>query len=210
MALTKELIRPYNKEKRTALNKMTAPRYTNTNDIPRILDKIYDDLNTLFNAINLPAVETRSTTQGKVGDLRVVKDNRTGVSRIEAYTEEGWGFVQLRLLDNNAIVINPLDDLNLNSSIADHSTTQDVGYSISAHAAIDIGGVYNESDLESHFNTLVTKINETITALNDLTATNTALNSLATKINQVIDAIDTIQSETNSSVNAVIDTIKNY
>ena len=97
MALTKELIRPYNKEKRTALNKMTAPRYTNTNDIPRIIDKIYDDLNTLFNATNLPGIETRSTTQGKVGDLRVVKDRGTATYKIQAFTEDGWAETSLTI-----------------------------------------------------------------------------------------------------------------
>ena len=58
--------------------------------LSRIVSKIYDDINEVINAVNSGDTSVlKSSSQGKSGDIRVVKDS-TGIYYIEAKTVEGW------------------------------------------------------------------------------------------------------------------------
>lgn len=65
---------------------------TSVEGMDRVIQKIYDDLNEVINAVNQSTKEVRSTTTGKKGDIRVVKDSTDGTFKIEAYTEDGWAY----------------------------------------------------------------------------------------------------------------------
>jgi len=56
----------------------------------RIISKIYDDINELINAVNRgDTTKERSVEDGKVGDIRLVKNPDTTYA-IEGKTNEGW------------------------------------------------------------------------------------------------------------------------
>ena len=56
----------------------------------RIISKIYDDINELINAVNQgDTTKERSVEDGKVGDIRLVKNPDTTYA-IEGKTNEGW------------------------------------------------------------------------------------------------------------------------
>ncbi len=64
----------------------------------RIIDKIYDDLNELIDAVNNR--ETRTAKEeffGKEGDIRVVKSNDGTAYEIQGRTSEGWAKASLTL-----------------------------------------------------------------------------------------------------------------
>ena len=56
----------------------------------RVVNKIYDDINELINAVNQGKTsQEKKPFEGKTGDLRIVKDaNRKYF--LEARTDEGW------------------------------------------------------------------------------------------------------------------------
>ncbi len=68
------------------------------NNMQRIIDKIYDDLNELIDAVNNR--ETRTAKEeffGKEGDIRVVKSNDGTAYEIQGRTSEGWAKASLTL-----------------------------------------------------------------------------------------------------------------
>ena len=74
-----------------AISTKRAP-VTSVEGMDRIIQKIYDDLNEIINAVNQSTREIRSTATGKKGDIRVVKDSTDGSFKLEAYTEDGWAY----------------------------------------------------------------------------------------------------------------------
>jgi|TARA_R100000049_G_C1868195_1_gene28983 hypothetical protein len=58
--------------------------------LSRIVSKVYDDINEIINAVNQGDTSTqKSTTEGKPGDIKIVKDS-SGDYYVEAKTVEGW------------------------------------------------------------------------------------------------------------------------
>ena len=58
--------------------------------LSRVISRIYDDINEIINAVNQGDTSTqKASTEGKSGDIRVVKDS-TDTYYIEARTDEGW------------------------------------------------------------------------------------------------------------------------
>ena len=65
-------------------------RTTEQADLQRAIDKIYDDLNNLADAVVKPSDETASRTGGKAGEIRAINDRATGSVVIQARTDKGW------------------------------------------------------------------------------------------------------------------------
>jgi hypothetical protein len=58
--------------------------------LSRIISRVYDDINEIINAVNQGDTSTqKASTEGKPGDIRVVKDS-SGSYYVEARTDEGW------------------------------------------------------------------------------------------------------------------------
>jgi|TARA_Y100000310_G_scaffold84285_1_gene81108 translation initiation factor IF-2 len=73
-----------------AISKKRAPRVPSDVFVNRVIDKIYDDINELINAVNQGETTVEKLSElGKPGDIRIVKD-ADGAYFIEAYTDEGW------------------------------------------------------------------------------------------------------------------------
>ena len=64
-------------------------------DMRRIIDKIYDDINSIILAVNQFSLEARDLNVGKPGDIRVVKDATLDTYKIEAFTKDGWASTNL-------------------------------------------------------------------------------------------------------------------
>tara|TARA_Y100000310_G_C20562358_1_gene753689 strand:+ start:459 stop:731 length:273 start_codon:yes stop_codon:yes gene_type:complete len=72
-----------------AISKKRAPKVSDPY-LTRIISKVYDDMNEIINAVNQGDTSTqKASTEGKSGDIRVVKDS-TDTYYIEARTDEGW------------------------------------------------------------------------------------------------------------------------
>tara|TARA_R100000353_G_C6505402_1_gene195263 strand:- start:801 stop:1052 length:252 start_codon:yes stop_codon:yes gene_type:complete len=70
----------------------------NENNMQRIVDKIYDDLNELIDAVNnRETINTAEESSGKEGDIRVVKSKDGSSYKIEGRTSEGWASASLTL-----------------------------------------------------------------------------------------------------------------
>jgi len=63
----------------------------------RTIQKVYDDINEIINAVNQSVNESRSLSSGKVGDIRVIKSNTTNKYKLEAYTKDGWAETELTI-----------------------------------------------------------------------------------------------------------------
>jgi hypothetical protein len=72
-----------------AISRKRAP-VVDDPQLSRIISRIYDDLNEVINAVNQGDTSTqKATTQGKSGDIKIVKDS-SGDYYVEAKTDEGW------------------------------------------------------------------------------------------------------------------------
>ena len=61
----------------------------------QVLDKIYDDMNDIINAVNKSSTrEARPSSAGKSGDVRLYK-NETGKYFIEGKFMDGWAEVEV-------------------------------------------------------------------------------------------------------------------
>ena len=78
------------------ISKKMPPKFNGqTRSLQSIIQRIYDDLNELISSVNVGAIEDRSTAKGKIGDIRVVKNNTTRTNRLEVFTEDGWAYITL-------------------------------------------------------------------------------------------------------------------
>ena len=67
----------------------------------RIIQKIYDDLNSLINAVNKGNTsKEKPLERGKAGDIRIVK-NSEGEYSLECMTNEGWVTSKVTLNDGS-------------------------------------------------------------------------------------------------------------
>lgn len=70
----------------------------NNNNMQRIIDRIYDDLNELIDAVNnRETINTAQESSGKEGDIRVVKSSDGTTYKIQGRTSEGWASSSLTL-----------------------------------------------------------------------------------------------------------------
>jgi len=68
------------------------------NNLQRVVDRIYDDLNELIDAVNRKdTVEDKEEFSGKEGDIRVVRSNDGTSYEIQGRTSEGWAKTSLTL-----------------------------------------------------------------------------------------------------------------
>jgi hypothetical protein len=70
----------------------------NQSNMQRVIDKIYDDLNELIDAVN--SGNTTAPTDeslGKEGDIRVVRSGDGTTYEIQGRTSEGWAKASLTL-----------------------------------------------------------------------------------------------------------------
>tara|TARA_R100000315_G_C5180142_1_gene104441 strand:- start:369 stop:647 length:279 start_codon:yes stop_codon:yes gene_type:complete len=67
-----------------------SPLKVKDNDVARALQKVYDDMNEIINALNLgDTTSEKSTTSGQIGSVRILKHGSGGYY-LEAKTNEGW------------------------------------------------------------------------------------------------------------------------
>ena len=72
-----------------AISKKRAPVVQDP-QLARVISKIYDDMNEIINSVNQgDSTLVKTATEGKPGDLRVMKDSNSNYF-IEARTDEGW------------------------------------------------------------------------------------------------------------------------
>ena len=72
-----------------AISRKRAPSVQDP-ELTRVISKIYDDMNEIINSVNQgDSTLEKDVTEGKSGDLRVVKDSNSNYF-IEAKTDEGW------------------------------------------------------------------------------------------------------------------------
>ena len=68
-------------------------RVPNTDDIPRALDQVYDDINELISSVNNQE-QLSNETKGKTGDIRIVRDSTSKLNttkhKLEFRSDEGW------------------------------------------------------------------------------------------------------------------------
>ncbi len=73
-----------------AISKKQPPNIVENAILDRIIKKLYDDINEIINAVNQGDTTLQKlATEGKAGDIRVVKD-AGGKYYLEAKTDEGW------------------------------------------------------------------------------------------------------------------------
>jgi hypothetical protein len=87
------------------LTKKISPKFNgNLNSLNQIVQRIYDDINEVINAVNRSEDLGRSSSKGKPGDIRVVNYNSTangiGQYRLEVFTKDGWAKTSLSLIDD--------------------------------------------------------------------------------------------------------------
>ncbi len=59
-------------------------------NLQRVVDKIYDDINEIINSVNQgDTSQLKNTFKGKSGDIRLAKIN-DGTYEIQGRTDEGW------------------------------------------------------------------------------------------------------------------------
>lgn len=70
----------------------------NDNNMQRVIDKIYDDLNELIDAVNnKDTVLIPEESAGKEGNIRVIRSPDGGSYKIQGRTSEGWASTSLNL-----------------------------------------------------------------------------------------------------------------
>ena len=70
----------------------------NDNNMQRVIDRIYDDLNELIDAVNnKDTVLVPDQTVGKEGNIRVIRSPDGGSYEIQGRTSEGWASASLTL-----------------------------------------------------------------------------------------------------------------
>ena len=70
----------------------------NENNAQRVVDKIYDDLNELIDAVNnRETIMDNEEFSGKEGDIRVVRAPNGTSYEIQGRTSEGWAKTSLTL-----------------------------------------------------------------------------------------------------------------
>ncbi len=68
------------------------------NNMQRVIDKIYDDLNELISAVNSrDTVLLPDESAGREGNIRIVRSPEGGSYKIQGRTSEGWASTSLNL-----------------------------------------------------------------------------------------------------------------
>lgn len=79
------------------ISKKRSQKISDSN-LQRVVDKIYDDLNELIDAVNSrDTITSKEEFSGKEGDIRVVKSNDGTSYEIQGRTSEGWAKTSLTL-----------------------------------------------------------------------------------------------------------------
>tara|TARA_R100001082_G_scaffold68347_1_gene38725 strand:+ start:866 stop:1117 length:252 start_codon:yes stop_codon:yes gene_type:complete len=79
------------------ISKKRSQKVSDSN-LQRVVDKIYDDLNELIDAVNSrDTITSKEEFSGKEGDIRVVKSNDGTSYEIQGRTSEGWAKTSLTL-----------------------------------------------------------------------------------------------------------------
>ena len=79
------------------ISKKRSQKVSDSN-LQRVVDKIYDDLNELIDAVNSrDTITSKEEFSGKECDIRVVKSNDGTSYEIQGRTSEGWAKTSLTL-----------------------------------------------------------------------------------------------------------------
>tara|TARA_R100001510_G_scaffold17481_1_gene14770 strand:+ start:2928 stop:3179 length:252 start_codon:yes stop_codon:yes gene_type:complete len=79
------------------ISKKRSQRITE-NNMQRIIDKIYDDLNELIDAVNSKdTVLVPDESVGKEGNIRIIRDPNGDSYKIQGRTSEGWASTSITL-----------------------------------------------------------------------------------------------------------------
>tara|TARA_R100001082_G_C4236808_1_gene105585 strand:- start:7 stop:507 length:501 start_codon:yes stop_codon:yes gene_type:complete len=163
-------------------SKLRAP--SEPGDLGRIIQKIYDDLNSVIDSINteLEGI-SEPDEQSKAGSVAVVKEGDT--YSLRGKTTDGWAKTPIRLLNSekiksifNSSKFNDIDDI---VSLTD-STGGTAADTIPAS-----GGSWDDSEINVAVASLASKINELIVVSN---THNDRINTLIDKVNEIIRRID--------------------
>jgi len=79
------------------ISKKRSQKVNDTN-LQRVVDRIYDDLNELIDAVNSKnTVLVSDESTGKEGDIRVIRSSDGDSYKIQGRTSEGWASASLNL-----------------------------------------------------------------------------------------------------------------
>jgi len=74
-----------------AISKKRAPSISGSPDVERAFSQLYDDLNEVISAVNQgKTTDEKKASEGKSGDIRLVKDSKDENYYLEARSDEGW------------------------------------------------------------------------------------------------------------------------
>ena len=153
-------------------------------ELGRVIQKIYDDLNTVIDNINteLEGI-SEPEEQSRAGSVAVVKEGDT--YSLRGKTKDGWAKTPIRLLNSdkmkailNSLKFNDIDDII--------SLTDETG-GTAADTIPASGGSWDDSEINVAVASLSSKVNELITISN---THNDRINTLIDKVNEIIRRID--------------------
>ena len=155
-------------------------------ELGRVIQKIYDDLNTVIDNINteLEGI-SEPEEQSKAGSVAVVKEGDT--YSLRGKTEDGWAKTSIRLLNSdkmkailNSLKFNDIDDIA--------SLTDSTGGTVSSTLSDAAGGTYpTDEEFVNAVASLNSKIDEVIVISN---THNDRINTLINKVNEIIRRIE--------------------
>ena len=141
-------------------------------EMQKAIDKIYDDINSLVNAINQGVGDGESLSSGKAGDIRVVDTSDRGVS-IEVRSKKGWYTLDSiinTVLSESSIskdLVNCSDSLDGASLTGNALTTSSTPTVDELETCVGVlGGKINS--IHTKLNTMIDTINNTVTSVESI------------------------------------------
>ena len=125
------------------------PPKVSDSEVQLAINKIYDEINTLIDAVNSSSDETSAEGSGKSGDIRVSKKSNRRVA-IEVRTDEGWFESQVFKDEPNLSVFRNLTGGTSSDTIA------------------EVPIAYNGATLANALSSITDKIIEIVAILNEM------------------------------------------
>ena len=175
-------------------SKLRAP--VEPGELGRIIQKIYDDFNSIIDSINTELKGlSEPTERAKEGSIAVSKEGSNSYS-LRGKTADGWAKVGIRLLNSEGIELITSNNKFTNSDDISN-LTDSTGGTISATIANTTGVANNGSDSDAV--TKVTEFENAVASLNSKIKENTErLNLHNDRLNTVIDKMNTIINRLNN------------
>ena len=140
-------------------SKKKAPILKEYPEIQLAFNRVYDQINELYDGVNTQANESFSAGSGKPGNLRVGKKSNRSVS-IEVRTDEGWFESQIFTSNPNVTKLTDSTDGTVVTTIP--NTT---GVDIAASTGTQVPTV---AEFEKAVASLSAKLNEVIVIINNM------------------------------------------